>query len=104
MTMSDRRRHVDAWRASGLSREDYCAQHGIVPSTLLRWVRGYVHLVDRTPKPLTKISLMPVKIEAAPSSLVSAQTLELRSPSGFTWSFGVGMDPGRLADLIRRIG
>ena len=32
------RQHVKAWRASGLSRADYCRRHALNPNTFNRWV------------------------------------------------------------------
>lgn len=32
------RQHVKAWRASGLSRDDYCRRHALNPNTFNRWV------------------------------------------------------------------
>ena len=34
--------HVEAWRRSGLSRAEYCAQHGLKTKTFARWMK---HLV-----------------------------------------------------------
>lgn len=36
---ADRLAHVQAWRSSGLSRADYCRQHGIKYSTFLTWFK-----------------------------------------------------------------
>jgi len=109
MTRADRRRHVDAWRASDLTREEYCSRNGIVLSTFVRWIRDYAHLVDPAPKLHATVSLMPVKVQpsdpVAPApSPSSSSAVELRSPSGFVWTFGSSMDPGWVAEMVRRIG
>ncbi len=33
------RRHVEAWRGSGLSQADYCRQQGLNPKTFSVWTR-----------------------------------------------------------------
>ncbi len=33
------RRHVKAWRESGLSQADYCRQQDLNPKTFSRWVQ-----------------------------------------------------------------
>ena len=104
MTRADRRRHVDAWRASDLTREEYCSRNGIVLSTFVRWIRGYAHLVDRAPKIHAAVSLLPVKVQSDVSVAPASHSLELRSPSGFVWTFGSSMDPGWVAEMVRRIG
>ena len=108
MTRADRRRHVDAWRASDLSREEYCSRNGIVRSTFVRWIRDYAHLVDPAPKLHATVSLLPVKVQpsdpVAPAPSSSSPSLELRSPPGFVWTFGSSMGPGWVAEMVRRIG
>ena len=106
MTRADRRRHVDAWRASDLTREEYCSRNGIVLSTFVRWIRDYAHLVDPAPKLHATVSLLPVKVQpSVPVTPASSPTpLELRSPSGFVWTFGSSMDPAWVAEMVRRIG
>ena len=101
MTRIERKQHVDAWLASGLSWEDYCQDHGLVLSTFRNWIANYAYLSGKTRVSRSrKVDLVPVMI--APP--VVTASLELRTPSGLTWSLGSGHTLEWIADLIRRVG
>ena len=105
MTKSDRKKHVDAWRRSGLGQEDYCKKNSLIISTFRNWVRDYVHLVEPAGRQVVSAAspqMIPVRVtESRPNA---SGPIELRSPSGFTWSLGSGHSPEWMAELIRRIG
>lgn len=101
MTRIERRRHVEAWLASGRSRTDYCQDHGLVLSTFRRWISTFKDLSGQTRGSRSrKGDLVPVTI----ASPVVMASVELRTPSGVTWSLGPGHTSEWIADLIRRVG
>jgi hypothetical protein len=104
MTRSDRKRHVDAWLSGKISREDYCAKHGISLGTFRSWVANYAYLSGQ-PRLEGEASkqLVPVRlVESSPSEVVTA--MELRTPSGYVLSMGSGQGPEWVAELVRRLG
>jgi hypothetical protein len=85
------RRHVEAWRSSGLTQKQYSAKHGINALTLAHW--SYL-LKRRSSKPAQ--ALVPVRVigEAPP------MTVELQH-GAWRIAVPVGTDPRWLAALIR---
>lgn len=85
------RRHVEAWRSSGLTQKQYSAKHGINALTLAHW--SYL-LKRRSSKPAQ--ALVPVRvIGEAPPMMVELQH------GAWRIAVPVGTDPRWLAALIR---
>lgn len=105
MTRSDRKRHVDAWLSGKISREDYCAKHGISLGTFRSWVANYAYLSGQQPRSGREPSkqLVPVRLAESSPFEVSA-AMELRTPSGYVLSMGSGQGPEWVAELVRRLG
>ena len=105
MTKSDRKKHVDAWRRGGLRQEDYCKKNSLIVSTFRNWVRDYAYLTESLEGEVATTApphMIPVQVsESRPNA---SGTIELRSPSGFTWLLDSGHSPEWMAELIRRIG
>lgn len=85
------RRHVEAWRSSGLTQKQYGAKHGINALTLAHW--SYL-LKRRSSKPAQ--ALVPVRVVGeAPPMTVALQH------GAWRIAVPVGTDPRWLAALIR---
>jgi hypothetical protein len=85
------RRHVEAWRSSGLTQKQYGVKHSINAVTLAHWS----HRLQR--KPNTSVqALVPIRVIGE----VPAASIELRYG---TWRIvvPVGTDPRWLAALMR---
>ena len=85
------RRHVEAWRSSGLTQKQYGAKHGINALTLAHWSC----LLKRKSSPPGQ-TLVPVRVVGN----TPPATIELEHG---TWRIAVpvGTDPRWLAALIR---
>lgn len=85
------RRHVEAWRASGLTQKRYSAKHGINALTLAHWS----YLLKRKASTPGQ-ALVPVRVVG---DILSA-TIELQH-GAWRMAVPVGTDPRWLAALIR---
>ena len=89
------RRHLEAWRESGLTQVAYCASQGVSLKSFCRW-RGKEK--EARAAAATSLTLVPVRID----QLEAAHVVRLRSPGG--WEIEL---PDRraswLADLLRRL-
>jgi hypothetical protein len=85
------RRHVEAWRSSGLTQKQYGVKHSINAVTLAHWS----HRLRRKPN-VPAQALVPIRVVGE----VSPATIELRRDA---WRIvvPVGTDPRWLAALIR---
>ena len=59
------RRHVEAWRESGLSQADYCRQQGLNHKTFSVWTRRVQ--VDLSLDKNAPLDLLAVQLEPSPS-------------------------------------
>ena len=84
------RRHVEAWRSSGLTQKQYGVKHGINAVTLAHWS----HRLQRKPNVLAQ-ALVPIRVIGDVPA-----TIELRHDA---WRIvvPVGTDPRWLAALMR---
>ena len=78
---------IKAWRTSGLSRNAYCQREGLKPTTFDYWRPLIVldHAEVKTVKQVVSgndITLIPIAVDP-PRSVVSSQTIQLKSPSGW---------------------
>jgi hypothetical protein len=87
------RRHVEAWRSSGLTQKQYGVKHGINAVTLAHWS----HRLQRKPNPPAQ-ALVPIRVIGE----VSAASIELRRDA---WRIvvPVGTDPRWLAALVHEM-
>ena len=101
--------HVEAWRASGQSRGEYCAAHGLSRKTFGWWAWR----LDRQGRPApadTAAHFLPVEIaevggpdeaEAAP---VDDTRIEIALPDGVTVRVGRGVDGAALRRVLTALG
>ncbi|MGV8892862.1 MAG: IS66 family insertion sequence element accessory protein TnpA [Burkholderiaceae bacterium] len=81
--------HIALWRASRLTRAEYCRQHDLKFHTFIYQLKRQHALI----KPLT---LIPVKVHAAPAS----GGLVLHGPKGWSLAMASGVSPVWLAQLL----
>ena len=93
------RRHVEAWRESGLSQADYCQQQGLNRKTFSVWTRrvqGDLSLDKDAPLELLTVQLEPsAPVASAPASVM------LRLANGVQLELSTAASPGWLAELLR---
>ena len=93
------RRHVEAWRESGLSQADYCRQQNLNPKTFSLWTRRVQdNLSLSMGSPLELIA-----VQVAPSAPVASTpaSVMLRLANGVQLELSTAASPGWLAELLR---
>lgn len=96
------RRHVEAWRGSGLSQADYCRQHGLNRKTFSLWTRRDQGDASRDRDRDTSPELIAVQVSpSVPVASAEASTLLLRLPHGAQLELSTAVPPGWLAELLR---
>jgi len=94
------RRHVEAWRESGLSQANYCQQHGLNRKTFSLWTRRDQgeSSMDRD----TSLELISVQVSpSVPVASAEASALLLRFPHGTQLKLPTAVPPRWLAELLR---
>lgn len=100
-TADQRRRHVEAWRRSGLSRTAYSRQHGLHPTTFSAWVRQASvegAPVASEPAPV----LVPVEVRREEETSIAGVVLWL--PGGARLELPAAVSARWLAELLRCLG
>jgi hypothetical protein len=93
------RRHVEAWRESGLSQADYCRQQGLNHKTFSVWTRRVQ--VDLSLDKNAPLDLLPVQLEPSPSVASTQASMMLRLAHGAQLELSTAVPPGWLAELLR---
>ena len=94
------RRHVEAWRESGLSQADYCRQQGLNHKTFSVWTRrvqGDLSLNKDAPLDLISVQLEP----SPPVATARASAIMLRLAHGVQLELSTAVSPRWLAELLR---
>ncbi len=98
--------HVEAWRASGQSRGEYCAAHGLSRKTFGWWAWR----LDRQGRPAptdTAARFLPVEIAEVPDpdagGAVEAR-IEIALPDGVRVRVGRGVDGEALRRVLAALG
>ena len=91
------RRHVEAWRESGLSQADYCHQHGLNRKTFSLWTRREPSMDRDTSLELISVQVSP----SVPVATAEASALLLRFPHGAQLELSTAVPPRWLAELLR---
>jgi hypothetical protein len=94
------RRHVEAWRESGLSQADYCRQQNLNPKTFSLWTRRVqddLTLSMGSPLELIAVQVVP----SAPLATTEASAIMLRFPHGAQLELSTAVSPHWLAELLR---
>jgi hypothetical protein len=97
-------RHIEQWRASGLSQSEYSRRHGLKMATFNYWVR---HMDAKREYPLSQscARLLPVHIEEpAQSAVPEAHALVLRTTHGYRLELAASVSPRWLAELLQCLG
>ena len=93
------RRHVDAWRESGLSQADYCRQQGLNHKTFSVWTRRVQ--VDLSLDKNAPLGLLPVQVEPSPSLASTQASMMLWLAHGAQLELSTDVPPRWLAELLR---
>jgi hypothetical protein len=94
------RRHVEAWRESGLSQADYCRQQNLNRKTFSLWtrrVRDDLSMSKDSPLELISVQVTP----SAPVVTAEASPILLRFPHGAQLELSTAVSPCWLAELLR---
>ena len=102
--------HVEAWRASGQSRAEYCAAHGLSRKTFGWWAWR----LDRQERPAAAdpaAHFLPVEIadvcdrdEAEAAPVGDEARIEIALPDGVTVRVGRGVDGEALRRVLAALG
>ena len=93
------RRHVEAWRESGLSQAAYCHQQGLNRKTFSVWTRrfqGDLSLDKDAP-----LELLPVQLEPSAPVASTQASVMLRLAHGAQLELSTAASPRWLAELLR---
>ena len=93
------RRHVEAWRESGLSQAVYCRQQGLNHKTFSVWTRHVQ--VDLTLDKNAPLVLLPVQVEPSASVASTQASMMLRLAHGAHLELSTDVPPRWLAELHR---
>jgi len=93
------RRHVEAWRESGLSQAVYCRQQGLNHKTFSVWTRRVQ--VDLTLDKNAPLGLLPVQVESSASVASTQVSMMLRLAHGAQLELSTDVPPRWLAELLR---
>lgn len=95
-------RHIEAWRESGASRDEYAAKHGLRPATLQWWVSKLARDAGKRTK-RSRVRFARVVEGAAPKRLepraAATTTLDVVVGRGRTVRVAHGFD----RDLLRAV-
>ncbi|HIE1977103.1 TPA: IS66 family insertion sequence element accessory protein TnpA [Escherichia coli] len=69
-TLEQKRQHVGAWRASGLSRVTFCEQHNIPHKSMRYWPKDIARADRKAHGP----TFIPVSVSGLPESRVTTAT------------------------------
>jgi hypothetical protein len=100
--------HVEAWRASGQSRGEYCAGHGLSRKTFGWWAWR----LDRQGRPAaadTAAHFLPVEIAEVPDrdeagAAAVGTRIEIALPDGVRVRVGRGVDGAALRRVLGALG
>jgi hypothetical protein len=97
-------RHIEQWRASGLSQSEYSRRHGLKVATFNYWVR-HRGAIGKPPLSPSSAGLLPVHIEeAAQPTVPEAHALVLRTTHGYRLELAASVSPRWLAELLQCLG
>ena len=94
------RRHVEAWRESGLSQADYCRQQNLNRKTFSLWTRRVqddLSLSKDSPLELISVQVLP----SVPVVTAEVSPIRLRFPHGAQLELSTAVPPRWLAELLR---
>lgn len=105
------RGHVEAWRASGQSRGEYCAAQGLSRKTFGWWAWHF----DRQRRPTetggqvgrflpVEVAEIPVATEVSDVAMAAAERIEIALPDGVVVRVGTGFDAAALQRVLRVLG
>jgi hypothetical protein len=102
-TLDQKKHHVAAWRASGLTREQYCDLYDIPFKSLRQWPQDVAQAEQRANAP----EIIPVRVSDAPASLNSdnIQQHATSEPVTLFLPGGIRMccQPSQLTDVFRAL-
>lgn len=81
--------HIAQWRASRLTRAEYCRQHDLK-------FHAFIYQLKRQHTLTKPLTLIPVKVHATPAS----GELVLHGPKGWSLAMASGVSPVWLAQLL----
>lgn len=103
------RGHVEAWRASGQSRGDYCAARGLSRKTFGWWV-WHLERAERQGEEAPRF--LPVEVAEVPAAavpddattVVADDRIEIALPDGLRVRVGAGFDAAALRRVLVVLG
>ena len=93
------RRHVEAWRESGLSQAAYCHQQGLNRKTFSVWTRRIQDNLSLNKN--ASLELLPVHLEPLAAVTSNQASVKLRFEHGTQLELSTAVPPHWLAELLR---
>lgn len=84
--------HVAMWRASKLTRAEYCRQHDLK-------LHAFIYRIKQQQTQRNSLTLVPVKVRALPAS----GNLVLQGPKGWSLAMAGDVSTDWLAELLGRL-
>lgn len=101
---AEQNRHIEQWRASGLSQSEYSRRYGLKIATFNYWVRR-AEPEGSHPAFRSSLGLLPVHIEeTAQPAMSAAQPLVLQTMQGHRLELSSALSPRWLAELLQCLG
>lgn len=101
---AEQNRHIEQWRASGLSQSEYSRRHGLKMATFNYWVRR-MEAEGAHPVSQLSTSFLPVQIEEmAQAALPTVQVRVVKTARGYVLELSPSVSPRWLAELLQCLG
>ncbi|MEE4407021.1 IS66 family insertion sequence element accessory protein TnpA [Enterobacter mori] len=102
-TLDQKKHHVAAWRASGLTREQYCDLYDIPVKSLRQWPQDVAKAEQRANAP----DVIPVRVSEVPADIDTAHqhATAVNEPVTLFLPGGIRMccHPSQLTDVFRAL-
>jgi len=98
-TRAERTQWLNAYRASGLTQEQFAARAGIKLGTLRAWIYKPRARAETEPGHFAPVRI----VEAAPAVAKSSGTITVRWPQGMTVEIAVPLDEIGVGRLVREL-
>ncbi len=110
-SLENKQQFYQAWKKSGLSRNQFCRDHKLTVSSFCGWVNQFEAEKVSSVTPSSTSSFVPLVMKAVTSTTVLPTahlnqkpiSLELKLPNGFSCSFSGALEANFIAQLIQEL-
>ena len=94
------RRHLGAWKRSGVSKAAYCRRHGLCANTMSTWGTR-LNKTEKTQSPPAFVQV--IQPEPAPASRDGLDILQIRFPNGCTVDVPTAVSPSTIRPWLEEL-